>query len=256
MKITYVGPVPPFRGGISQYGARLHEALLADGHEVDVRSWKAQYPKLLYHGEQLDPGAPPVAEARFDLRWWDPLSWRSAGVAARRSELLVFPWVTPFQAAAYRTLLAAAAPTRGVVIVHNPLPHERRPLDEPLTDWVLRKAHGAVVHAGLAAQELRRRAPALKIVTVAMPPTLSVEASALPPAPPYRLLFLGFVRPYKGLDVALDALARLVGRRVSVQLTVAGEFWGPVEPWREAIEDKGLSRIVDDSIRLPSRCGR
>jgi D-inositol-3-phosphate glycosyltransferase len=245
MKIVYVGPVPPFRGGISQYGARLYEAFLADGHEVDLRSWKAQYPRLLYHGEQHDPLSAPLAAARFDLRWWDPLSWRKAGAAARGSDLLVFPWVTPFQAPAYRALLAAAAPTPRVVIVHNPLPHERRPLDEPLTDWILRNASGAVVHADLAAQELHQRASGLRIVSVAMPPTISVQTLPLPSAPPYRLLFLGFVRPYKGLDVALDALAVLVRRGAPVELTVAGEFWGPVGPWHERIEEKRLSAIVD-----------
>jgi glycosyltransferase involved in cell wall biosynthesis len=74
---------------------------------------------------------------------------------------------------------------------------------------------------------------------------LSLNPSPLPPAPPYRLLFVGIVRPYKGLDVGLDALRDLRARGIDATLTVAGEFWEPVSRWREEIVRLGLTEAVD-----------
>jgi glycosyltransferase involved in cell wall biosynthesis len=244
VRITYVGPVPPLRGGIAQHGARLVQALAADGHQLRVLSWAAQYPRLLYPGQQTDPTATALPGADYLLRWSAPRSWWRAGRAARGDDLLVFPWVTPLQAPAYRVLLAAAR-RPAVAIVHNPLPHERRPLDVPLIRWVLRHTSGTLVHATTSRAELAWLAPGLPAVYVPMPTMLPLAPTRLPPAPPHRLLFFGFVRPYKGLDVALEAMGELLAHGLAVRLTVAGEFWGPVAPWQHAVAASGLAGHVD-----------
>jgi glycosyltransferase involved in cell wall biosynthesis len=243
VRITFVGPVPPFRGGISQHGALLVDALRAAGHEVDVYSWAAQYPRLLYPGDPYAE-AQPFPGARFVLRWWNPLSWVRVGRAARTSDAVVFQWVTPFQAPAYRTLLAAAGPTPAVAVVHNPIPHERRALDERLTRLALGGVDGAIAPPGPEAAELRSLLPGVPVASLPIPPLVRLEPLPLPPGPPWRLLFFGFVRPYKGLETALDAIGLLVRRRVPVELTVAGLFWGPVEPWRERVAAAGLNGKV------------
>jgi glycosyltransferase involved in cell wall biosynthesis len=244
MRIAFVGPVPPFRGGISQHSALLVGALRRTGHDVEVHSWAAQYPRRLYPGNPYAPGAQPFPDAQFALRWWDPLSWARVGRSARRGDALVFQWVTPFQAPAYRTLLAASGALPAVAIVHNPIPHEERPLDERLTRFVLRRASGALTAPGPSAGDLRRLVPGLPVAEMPLPPLVELEPRPLPPGPPWRLLFFGFVRPYKGLELALDALAVLARRGVPVELTVAGLFWGPVDPWRERIAGAGIEDRV------------
>jgi glycosyltransferase involved in cell wall biosynthesis len=52
------------------------------------------------------------------------------------------------------------------------------------------------------------------------------------------------VRPYKGLELAIDAVAELARRGTHVELTVAGLFWGPVEPWRDRVAAAGLEGKV------------
>jgi glycosyltransferase involved in cell wall biosynthesis len=244
MRITFVGPLPPYRGGISQHAANLVAALAAQGHTVSPWSWKAQYPRRLYRGEQLDAGVACFPGARFELHWASPVSWWRAGRAARRDELLVFPWVTPVQAPAYRVLLAAAAPTPAVAIVHNPIPHERRPLDLTLTRSVLGRLRGAVVHAQSSEAALRRLLPGLPTRLVMLPSTLELPLTELPPGPPWRLLFVGFVRPYKGADIGVEAVRLLRGRGVPVELTVAGEFWEPLERWQALVADERLQGAV------------
>jgi glycosyltransferase involved in cell wall biosynthesis len=244
VRITYVGPVPPFRGGISQHGALLVHALREAGHEVDVYSWAAQYPRLLYPGNPYAEGARPFPGARFVLRWWNPVSWMRVGRAARSTDAILLQWVTPFQGPAYRTLLAAAGSTPAVAVVHNPIPHEERALDERLTRLALGRVRGTVAPPGPSSDDLRRLLPGMPVVAASLPPLIDLEAATLPPGPPWRLLFFGFVRPYKGLELAIDAVAELVGRRTPVELTIAGLFWGPVEPWRERVAAAGLDEKV------------
>ena len=244
MEIAYVGPVPPLTGGISQHGARSTQALTDAGHTVHIHSWASQYPKLLYRGPAADHGARLRDDAHFELQWWDPRSWWRAGRSARRADLLVFPWVTPVTAPAYRTILAAASPTPAVAIVHNLRPHEPRPGDAALTRWVLARLKGALVHARSDVPLLESWAPQARVAWVPHPPNLEMSAEAPPPAPPHRLLFFGHVRPYKGLDVALEALRILLQRGVRVELTVAGHFWEPVDTWEKDIARSGLAAAV------------
>lgn len=234
MHIVYVGSVPPIHGGIAQHGGCLVQALREADHRVDVISWRAQYPRLLFKGQQVDVRrAPNPLDARFELCWWNPLSLWRAGRAAARADLLVFPWITPFQAPHLRCLLAGAGRTPSVAFVHNSLPHEPHPLDRSLTRWVLRRVGSAAVHAERLRDDLRELAGLEDVRVVGFPSQLALEPTPLPPSPPLRLVFLGFIRPYKGLATAVDALALLRARGRDVTLTVAGEFWDPpVEEWR------------------------
>jgi glycosyltransferase involved in cell wall biosynthesis len=126
-----------------------------------------------------------------------------------------------------------------------------------LTRWVLGRADRCIVHAETSANQLAELVPKQDIVSTPMPSLLVVEPSGLPPHPPLKTLFLGFVRPYKGLDVALDAVRILVERGMDVQLTVSGEFWEPVETWQERVREAGLEQRVtlrpgyasDDTVR-------
>lgn len=244
MKIGFVGPVPPYKGGIAQHSSAVVRTLRKQGHDVDAISWATQYPARLYPGEQRDRHAASFPGASFSLRWWDPLSWIRAGRSMRRHDLLIFSWVTPIQGIPLETIVRTAG-IPAVAIVHNPLPHERRWFDEPVTRRVMRRAAGAIVHAEPARAELHRLAPHLSARVVPMPPLLTLRSSDLPPAPPYRLLFVGIVRPYKGLDVALAALGELRAHGTDATLTVAGEFWEPVERWRDSIARQGLDQAVD-----------
>jgi glycosyltransferase involved in cell wall biosynthesis len=138
----------------------------------------------------------------------------------------VFVHVTPVQVPPYWVMMRSLRRGRAatIVICHNVLPHERRGFDEPLVRVLLNATDRVLVHSSTEAQ-------------VASALTDSpVEIATLPPSMPdgfirrhplpgehRRLVFFGIVRPYKGLDVALRALA---AGPPDVQLRVAGEFWG------------------------------
>jgi glycosyltransferase involved in cell wall biosynthesis len=129
-------------------------------------------------------------------------------------------------------------------MVHNVVPHERHVADIALTRTVLRRCDQAVVHTSPLATELAAIAPGVEVAVTPHPPNVILTPQPLPPGPPWRILVFGHVRDYKGLDLALDTVAELRGRDVPVEMTVAGQFWGPLEPWQERLEVAGLGGIV------------
>ena len=244
MRIVFIGPVPPLRGGIAQHSAQLVTALRARGHEVDVLSWAAQYPAVLYPGRQHDLDAVPFAGTHFEMRWWDPTTWYRAGRTARGADLVLVTWVIPPQLFPYRAVQLGSRGAPMAVVVHEPLPHEPKARDRFLTRRMFLHAAGALAHATSVREQLGALAPAVPVEVVPHPPNLTVHHTPLPPGPPWRLLFLGHLRPYKGLDVALGAMRHLADEGVDVQLTVAGNPWRPPEQWRQAAADLGIDKLV------------
>lgn len=245
MRIAYVGPVPPHRGGIAQHGWQTIRAFERLGHDVAVESWQSLYPKRLFSGEQ--PAGLPDRDGNvcFGLRWWSPLSWLRAGRRCRGVDLIVFPWVTPVHAISLWTLLWSAD-RPAVSVVHNPVPHERMPLSQALLRAVMRRTNGAVVHAESAAVELRVVTDVGRVEVTPHPPNLAIEATPLRYSSPLRVLFLGFVRLYKGVDLAIDAIDELCSRGVDVRLTVAGDFWE--DP--DSIQQDLVTRRLSDRVAL------
>ncbi len=252
MRVALVGPTHPYKGGIAHHTTELAHRLAARGHDVRLESWSAQYPSLLYPGQQKLTGVPEIpafAATAYPLSWRRPDSWWRLGRRLRTSvDAVVLVLVTPVQSPAHLGVLrglGAGRPgprPRVLALAHNVLPHERRAIDERLVRAVLHRVDGVLVHSTAEA----RRAQALTSapVTVAMlPPHLPGRPVAAADGRPVRrrLLFFGLVRPYKGLDVLLRALA---AGPPEVALTVAGEFWGGTEATVAAVHRLGLSDRV------------
>ncbi|OHV32374.1 glycosyl transferase [Parafrankia colletiae] len=275
MRIAIIGPTRPYKGGIAQHTTELAHRLTARGHDVRIESWSHQYPARLYPGQQRvdTPEGTPFAATAYPLSWRRPDSWFRLGRRLRRRgpgrgrgrgpavDLVVLVVVTPIQAPAYLGILAGLRGGPAVLaLCHNVLPHERRSVDEPLISAVLRRCSAVLVHTE-AQSELAGRLASAPVRVAEMAPHLwrpsaagSADASAGLPAdvsadashgeanPAHRLLFFGLVRPYKGLDVLLRALAQ---GPAEVGLTVAGEFWGGVEATRDLVAELGLAERVE-----------
>ena len=240
-RITLVGPVHPYKGGGARHTTELAHRLSGLGHGVRIESWRAQYPAFLYPGEQTItvPEGEPFPDTRHDLAWYRPDGWwRTGRRLARDSDLVVLTLFSPVQVPAYLGILAGIrAASRGagggprvVALCHNVLPHERRAIDVSLVRALLRRVDGVLTHS----EEQGHLAEGLlgggRPVVAEMPPHLPETGgvrSEEDTAERRHLLFFGIVRPYKGVDVLLRALAE--GAPDDVTLTVAGEFWGGSE---------------------------
>jgi D-inositol-3-phosphate glycosyltransferase len=259
--LTVIAAVHPLTGGAAPFNGAMVQGLRRLG-PVDLVSWRRLYPPLLHRGQAIDAvSRPPDApDAAFLLDWADPRTWRRAlaRVTDFGARALVVPWLHPVMAPPYRALLRHAP--RGVtrvVVCHNVVPHERVPAGAALTRAVLRHADLLVTHAPHQRGELTRMGLGDTPVVEAFHPRFEASALARTPSaaavaaerrrqgnPDLSLLAFGAVRPYKGVDLALEALVH-VDPWLRVRLVVAGRFWEGVERYRRLVDRLGLGNRVE-----------
>lgn len=250
MKIAIVGPAYPYKGGGAQHTTELAHRLRAAGHEVTIESWSAQYPSFLYPGEQTvsSPEGSPYPDTRRSLSWRRPDGWVWHGRRIGRwADLLVLAVLSPVQVPSYLGILAGTRGTgvRTVALCHNVLPHERRAVDVTLMRALLRRVDAVLTHsAGQANLARGLTGERIPVHVADLPPHLPGGPGDAEPERTVtrRLLFFGIVRPYKGLDVLLRALAE---GPEDVRLTVAGEFWGGTEETSRLVGELGLGERVE-----------
>lgn len=274
--LALIGPMPPHRGGIAQYGLHLHRALAARQDAVTF-AFSRQYPGWLYPGaSDIDPDAESVGDldVRRTIDSLNPLSWLATAraIAALRPGALVIQWWTVFWWPVFM-LIARHVRKRGIPVVllcHNVVDHEVSSWKEWLSVRMLALADGYIVHSATHRDALQARFPERPLMLAPIP---SYGHRTEPVGPPEQrgrleLLFFGFLRPYKGLDVLLDALEMLPDE--SIHLTVAGEAWddcrdvverlrrmeGPgVETHIEFVPESTAARLFQraDAVVLPYR---
>lgn len=249
MKIAMIGPVHPYKGGIAHYTDLLCRALREDGNEVQLYSFKFQYPKLLYKKPQKDMKSSGFGtnDADFCIHTLNPFNWiKVAGrIKKQKPELIILQWWHPYFAPCFWSICKLLRREKILFVCHNVFPHERFPLDRLLTKWTLGCGRYFITQSKMDARDL-----------------LSVKHDAVyrvTPHPTYGmfcrqgmsmqkareqlqidqgqrvLLFFGFVRKYKGLQYLLEAMKLLKERDFKVQLWVVGDFGEDKEEYVEQI---------------------
>lgn len=249
MKIAMIGPVHPYKGGIAHYTDLLCRALREDGNEVQLYSFKFQYPKLLYKKPQKDMKSSGFGtnDADFCIHTLNPFNWiRVAGrIKKQKPELIILQWWHPYFAPCFWSICKLLRREKILFVCHNVFPHERFPLDRLLTKWTLGCGRYFITQSKMDARDL-----------------LSVKHDAVyrvTPHPTYGmfckqgmsmskareqlkidqgqrvLLFFGFVRKYKGLQYLLEAMKLLKERDFKVQLWVVGDFGEDKDEYVEQI---------------------
>jgi glycosyltransferase involved in cell wall biosynthesis len=235
LRVAVVGPTHPYKGGVAAHTTTLAHQLAEAGHDVTLVSWSHLYPSRLYPGEQAVPGGTPDVEpfprTVRALSWARPDTWVRTGRRLRDFDAVIVVHVIPAVVPAHLALLRAAGSgrrgastgPRAVVVAHNVLPHEPHPGDGALMRTFFERVDAVLVHSAEQAR-IAHDLGARRVSVADLPPHLPGGAPVERPDHdgPTRLLALGIVREYKGVDLLMRALARVPGPT----LTVAGEMWG------------------------------
>ena len=257
MRIALLGPLAPWRGGLSQYLGLLGEALMAQA-EVRGVTFTRQYPGFLFPGaSQVDPAAErprfPVEPLLDSIGPW---SWsRTARHLERFAPgAVVLKWWMPFFAPAFASSVGPLRRrgTRVVLVCDNLVPHERRPFDSAFTRWMLRQSDGYLVMSESVERDLDRLKPRAPRRRVAHPLYAQFDRGRWTRESARRhlglegdvALFFGYVRRYKGLDILLEAWRRVRALRPAT-LVVAGEFYEDPAPSRRLAEAAGGVRLLE-----------
>ena len=265
MRLLLIAPAYPYRGGIAASTEQLAKILQQQGHEVEVCTFRLQYPSLLFPGKSQFSESPPPAGLTIyrAINSVNPLNWATQGRAIRKKgyDRLIVRYWTPFLAPALGAVCRFAKCTKeeGVhitALVDNLIPHERHFWDQPLTRYFVRPVDNFVAMSHQVQEEIKAFCPQ-KPVCYSPHPVYDIygekmsreeAATQLQLDPSQRwALFFGLVRPYKGLDWLIEAWAILKrrGETAGKKLIVAGEFYENEARTRNLIAQ---SQVEDDVV--------
>ncbi|MBK8564785.1 MAG: glycosyltransferase [Saprospiraceae bacterium] len=261
-KIILLSPAHPLRGGIAAFTERLALELQNQGHEVTIYSFSLQYPSFLFPGTTQfsnDP-APAGLKIRTCVNSVNPFNWIKIGLELRRlrPDLIVPRYWLPFMGPCLGSILRLAkgnGHTKVVAIADNVLPHEKRPGDHLFTRWFVNACNAFVVMSQSVLDDLRiftPKPPTGKPAAIIPHPIYdnygeqspreqAIQHLGLPSALHY-LLFFGFIRDYKGLDLLLEAMADERIKAMDLKLIVAGEYYGNREKYEAQIKQLGIEK--------------
>jgi D-inositol-3-phosphate glycosyltransferase len=259
LKISILGPVYPYRGGIAQYTTLLARALQGN-HQIEVVTFRRQYPAWLYPGKSdKDPSlGPPKVTAKYILDPFYPWTWFQAVRQVKRfaPDVVVVMWWTTFWAPAFWQITKALKRWNipATFLVHNVFPHETKPWDRIIVPLTLKQGRAFITQSKQESQRLLDLLPHA-IVTLCAHPVYSLYTEQRIPKNQARkrlnlpeegtlLLCFGIVRPYKGIKVLLSALGFLQKQGIQPRLIVAGEFWDDKNTYLELINKLNLDEQV------------
>jgi len=251
-RIVILSPAHPLRGGIASLSERLAQELQERGHEVVIYSFSLQYPSIFFPGKSQYTDDPPPEGLKIltKVNSISPLNWLRVGreIAGLHPDVLIARYWLPFMGPSLGTILRQAKKnkhTRTFAIVDNIIPHEKRPGDKQFTQYFVKAVDGFLVMSKSVQEDLQQFKPNSHVRLQPHPlydnygAKVSREEALqqlnLAKSGKY-LLFFGFIREYKGLDLLLEAMSDERIRAMGVQLIVAGEFYGNSEKYEQQIQ--------------------
>lgn len=251
-KVVIIGPAYPLRGGLASFNERLARQFSSEGYHTSIYTFSLQYPGFLFPGTTQYSSDPPPADLSIEvcINSVNPLNWLQVGKRLQRlrPDLIVVRYWLPFMGPCLGTILRQVKKngfTKVVCIADNVIPHEHRPGDKPFTQYFVKPVDAFVTMSEKVLQDLRlfTSKPAQQVVH----PLYDNFGAAVDKAEARRhlgipaeqrvILFFGFIRKYKGLDILLEAMALLKQRNYqNIHLLIAGEFYADAAAYQQQID--------------------
>lgn len=260
MRFTILGPAHPYRGGIAALNERLANQLKDEGHTVNIISFRIQYPRILFPGktqfsEQKTKFDFPISR---EINSVNPLNWIKVGQKIKKSrpDILIVRYWIPFMAMSLGTICRIIKwnrYTKIISIADNIIPHEKRPGDNLLCNYFIKSVDGFLTMSESVLKDLDKfhfRKPKILSPHPIYDHYGKIEEREKALANIHLskedryILFFGFIRDYKGLDLLLKAFSNPYFKPNKIKLIVAGEFYTDEEIYLSQIGDLNLTDEV------------
>ena len=259
-KVVIIGPAWPLRGGLATFDQRLAKQFIDEGMDCSIYSFSLQYPSFLFPGKtqySSDP-APAGLTIHTVINSINPLNWLTTGKKLKKlkPDIIVVRFWLPFMGPALGTILRRAKKnklSKIIAITDNVIPHESRPGDKAFTKYFLGSCDAFITMSEKVLSDLRtfeKNKPALQVLhplydNFGMPVSkyearekLGLNQNDL------IILFFGFIRKYKGLDILLNAMKIIKEKGNNIKLLIAGEFYEDEKPYRDLIEANQIHDLL------------
>jgi D-inositol-3-phosphate glycosyltransferase len=260
-KVSIIGSAYPLRGGgIATFNERLARAFQDQGDTVTIHTFSLQYPGILFPGKtQLSEEAPPQdLNIKVQINSVNPFNWIKIGHAIKKEKpdlVMVRYWI-PFMGPCLGTIARIIKKNRHsriIAIVDNIIPHEKRPGDRWLSSYFVRQVDGFIAMSRNVFHDLETfdkekpkkysPHPLYDNYGEKLDKKDALNQLGLPADVKY-MLFFGFIREYKGLDLLLKAFADARFSEMPVKLIIAGEFYSDPKPYFDLIKDLQLQERI------------
>ncbi len=259
MKIAIIGPAHPLRGGLASYNERLAKQFIDEGNEVTIYTFSLQYPSFIFPGTTQYSTEPKPSNLTINvcINSINPFNWIKVGnnIKNEKPDLVIVRYWLPLMGPCLGFILRQIKKnkhTKIVCIADNIIPHEKRFGDKAFTKYFVQPVDAFITMSDKVMTDLKLFAPTKPAQLVAHPlydnfgEKVSKEEARRKLAIDNEqkiLLFFGFIRKYKGLDLLLDAVKIIKDSGLPIancQLLIAGEFYEDRKAYDEQIEKLGI----------------
>jgi glycosyltransferase involved in cell wall biosynthesis len=270
--LVIIGPAWPLRGGLAAFDEKLAITFNNKGIPSTIETFSLQYPQFLFPGKtQYSEEAAPVGILiNVSINSINPLNWIKVGLKLKKAapSLIIVRYWLPFLAPCLGTICRIARlnkHTKVIAIVDNMIPHERRMGDVVFTKYFANGVDGFLTMSDKVKNDVK---------------TFSNKPTVLSPHPIFDhlgnpiskdiarknigidvstklILFFGFIRKYKGLDLLLRAMSNSAVKTNNIELLIVGEFYEDASPYFDLIKELNLEDrvhikegfVADDQVK-------
>jgi glycosyltransferase involved in cell wall biosynthesis len=251
IKIVIIGPGHPLRGGLATFDQRLAKEFNHSGFDCSICSFSLQYPRIFFPGktQYSEEPAPEGIVIRSLINSVNPFNWMKVGnqLKKEKPDIIIVRFWIPFMGPALGTILRRVRKnkhTKIICIADNIIPHEHHTGDRTFTKYFLKSCDAFITMSEKVMNDLRFFEKEKTAAIVQHPlydnfgDVISKEDARKKLSLPVNekiILFFGFIRNYKGLDILLRSMADERIRSAGIKLMVAGEFYEDKNQYLELI---------------------
>jgi len=255
-KIIIIGSAYPLRGGgIATFNERLAKEFIDEGFDTTIYTFSYQYPSFLFPGttQHSQEAAPEGIPIKIKINSINPVNWIEVGNELKKikPDIVVVRYWMPFMAPCLGTILRRVKKnkhTKIICIADNIFPHEKLPGEKLLLKYFIKPVDGFITMSEKTLSDLQQVSkdkPAQfiphplydnfgkKISKQEARKKLGINEDEK------VLLFFGFIRKYKGLDILLKAIKFLNAdsKMQKLKLLIAGEFYENEKNYQPLLTD-------------------
>ncbi len=255
-KVIIIGSAYPLRGGLATYNERLARAFISEDYDVKIHTFSLQYPSFLFPGKSQYSSAPKPEDLDIDIsvNSINPINWIVVGKKIKREkpDFVIMKFWLPFVAPSLGTIariIRKNKHTKIITIVDNMIPHEKRIGDKLFASYFAKSVDGFVAMSKSVLSDIKQFDTSKPKEFCPHPlydnfgdiesKKLACSKIKLDQNVNY-LLFFGFIRHYKGLDILLKAFADERLRKFNVKLIIAGEYYVEQNYYDEIIRELNI----------------
>jgi glycosyltransferase involved in cell wall biosynthesis len=257
--LVIIGPAWPLRGGLSAFDEKLATQFTEKGIQTRIDTFSLQYPSFLFPGKSQYTTDPKPNNVNIDvcINSINPFNWIKIGLKLYREkpDLIIVRFWIPFLAPCLGTILKIAKKnkhTKVISIIDNMIPHEKRMGDRLLSKYFVKTVDGFIAMSEKVKNDIKTFSH--KPVSISPHPIfnhfgdpitkMEARTQLRLPQQDKIILFFGYIRKYKGLDLLIQAMANEAIKKSGIQLIIVGEFYEDASTYHDLINALGLQNRI------------